>query len=132
MPEPYRAAWIVTPAGAPTVSRIEDVDGCAAIVRAAQGTETLRFDRAGAAPSPLTVVALRRVARAFDMCPDNAVLTVGVLREAVEAGLDSARMAEVARLVDAGPSSGSDRVVVDLVQDQDAAISFTISTTEED
>ena len=66
------------------------------------------------------------------MCPDNAVLTVGVLREAVEAGLDSARMAEVARLVDAGPSSGSDRVVVDLVQDQDAAISFTISTTEED
>lgn len=47
MPGSYSAAWIVTPAGAPTVSRIEDVDACAAVVRAAQGTETLRFDRPG-------------------------------------------------------------------------------------
>lgn len=130
MPDPYRAAWIVMPAGAPTVSRVEDVDGCAAVIRAAQGTETLRFDREGVAPSPLTVVALRRVSRAFSACPDNAVLTVGVLREAVQAGLDEARVAEVARLVDAGEGEDA-RVIVELVQDQDAAINFNISTQED-
>ncbi len=130
MPAPYEAAWIVMPAGAPTVSRIADVNGCAAIVRAAQGTENLRFDRAGAAPSPLTVVALRRVARAFAACPADAVLTVGVLREAVQAGLDQARMTEVSRLVDAGGAE-TPRISVELVQDQDAAISFTISTHED-
>jgi len=59
MPDPYRAAWIITPAGAPALRHVPDVSACAAVVRAAQGAETLRFDREGAAPSPLTAVALR-------------------------------------------------------------------------
>jgi hypothetical protein len=129
MPLPYRAAWIVTPAGAPAVSRVLDVDACAAVVRAAQGAETLRFDRQGAAPSPLTAVALRRVGRAFAACPDDAVLTVNVLREALEAGLDQARLDEVGLLVSQGVAENP-RIIVQLVQDQDAAIRFSISTLE--
>lgn len=76
------------------------------------------------------MVALRRVARAFAACPADAMLTVGVLREAVEAGLDEARVSEVSRLVGADATTAP-RVAVRLVQDQDSAISFTISTDED-
>ena len=129
MPDPYRAAWIITPAGAPALRHVPDVSACAAVVRAAQGAETLRFDREGAAPSPLTAVALRRVGRVFASCPQNAMLTVSVLREARLAGLDDARLDEVAVLIGNGVAADP-RVRVVLVQDQDSAIRFTISTVE--
>jgi hypothetical protein len=130
MPAGYRAAWLVTPAGAPAVSRIADSQACAAVIRAAQGTEILRFEREGADPSPLTAVALRRVGRTFSACPSDAVLEVGVLREAQRAGLDAERLDEVRLLVGQGVTENP-RISVRLVQDQDGAITFSISTLEE-
>ena len=99
-------------------------------MRAAQGTDHFRFEREGAEPSPLTAVALRRVGRAFNACPDNAVLRIGVLREARQAGLDAARLDQV-RLLAGGGVTDNPRISVQLVQDQDGAITFSISTLEE-
>ena len=130
MPAPYRAAWLVTPAGAPPVARVDDIAACTAVIRAAHGSDSFRFEREGAEPSPLTAVALRRVGRVFSACPDNALLQVGVLREARRAGLDNGRLDTVRRLVGAGAAENA-RISVQLVQDQDGVITFAVSTLEE-
>jgi len=127
LPEPYQGAWILTPAGMPPDAHIPDVAACAAIIRAAQGADTLRFDREGAAPSPLTAVSLRRVGRVFQACPSDTQLTVSVLREALAAGLDAARLDEVSVLLGNGVAENP-RVSVVLVQDQDRVIRFSVST----
>lgn len=129
MPEPFRAASVVTPSGAPAVVRVEDVAACSAVILAAQGTETLRFERAGSAPSPFTSVALRRVGRMFAACPDGAAMTVSIRRESDDAELDSDRIAEVASLV-GGRVTEDTRISVVLVDSQDSAISFAIATLE--
>ncbi len=127
LPEPYQGAWLLTPAGMPAEVHIPDVAACAAIIRAAQGADTLRFDRQGSSPSPLTAVSLRRVGRVFQACPADTQLTVSVLREALAAGLDSARLDEVSILLGNGVAENP-RVTVELVQDQDRAIRFSVST----
>ncbi|WP_203292111.1 hypothetical protein [Maricaulis parjimensis] len=127
LPEPYQGAWIITPTGMPAQAHVPDVEACAAIIRAAQGADTLRFDRQGSSPSPLTAVALRRVGRVFQSCPSDSHLTVSVLREALAAGLDTARVDEVAVLLGNGVAEDP-RVTVELVQDQDRAIRFSVTT----
>lgn len=78
LPEPYRAAMIITPSGAPAEVVVEDELGCRAVIRAAHGTDDLRFDREAATPSPMTETALRRMARVFAACPDTLQLNVAV------------------------------------------------------
>lgn len=129
MPEPFRAATVITPSGAPAEVRVEDVAACSAVVLAAQGTEMPRFERAGATPSPFTSVALRRVGRMFAACPADAALTVSVRRSADDAGLDEARVAAVTGLV-TNVTAEDPRVAVVLTDRQDDAISFAISTLE--
>ena len=127
LPEPFQGAWILTSAGMPSEAYVPDVAACAAIIRAAQGADTLRFDREGASPSPLTAVSLRRVGRVFQSCPADTRLTVSVLREALAAGLDTARLDEVSILLGNGVAENP-RITVELVQDQDRAIRFSVST----
>ncbi len=129
MPEPFRAATVVTPAGAPAEVRVEDVAACSAVILAAQGTEMPRFERAGATPSPFTSVALRRVGRMFAACPADAALTVSVRRSTDDAALDEARIAAVTGLV-TNVTAEDPRVFVVLTDRQDDAISFAISTLE--
>jgi hypothetical protein len=129
MPEPFRAATVITPSGAPAEVRVEDVAACSAVILAAQGTETLRFERAGATPSPFTSVALRRVGRMFATCPDSAGLTVSIRRDPSSAELDAARITAVSALV-SNLTADDPRISVVLVDRQDAAISFAISTLE--
>lgn len=78
LPEPYRTALIVTPSGAPAEISVGDEMGCRAVIRAAHGTDDLRFDREAASPSPMTETALRRMARVFAACPENLRLVVEI------------------------------------------------------
>ncbi|MBR9826182.1 MAG: hypothetical protein GYB36_10320 [Alphaproteobacteria bacterium] len=78
LPEPYDVAMIVTPSGAPAEVSVENEAACRAVIRAAHGTDDLRFDREAASPSPMTETALRRMARVFSACPDNLRLNVAV------------------------------------------------------
>lgn len=78
LPAPYRAASVITPSGAPAETFVPDEAACRAVVRAAHGSDALRFDREAATPSPLTDVALRRVARMFAACPETMRLVIGI------------------------------------------------------
>ena len=129
MPEPFRAATVITPSGAPAEVRVDDVAACSAVILAAQGTETLRFERAGATPSPFTSVALRRVGRMFATCPESAGLTVSIRRDPSSEELDAARITAVSALV-TNLAADDPRISFVLVDRQDAAISFAISTLE--
>ncbi|RKQ95665.1 hypothetical protein C7435_2771 [Maricaulis maris] len=129
MPMPFRAASVITPSGAPAEVRVADVEACSAVILAAQGTETLRFERAGATPSPFTSVALRRIGRMFATCPDTAGLTVSIRSDTGDAALDEARVAAVAALV-TNISAEDPRIAVVLADRQDDAISFAIATLE--
>ncbi|OLF77662.1 hypothetical protein AWH62_03030 [Maricaulis sp. W15] len=129
MPVPFRAASVITPSGAPAEVRVADVEACSAVILAAQGTETLRFERAGATPSPFTSVALRRIGRMFATCPDTAGLTVSIRSDTGDAALDEARVAAVAALV-TNISAEDPRIAVVLADRQDDAISFAIATLE--
>ena len=129
MPAPFRAASVITPSGAPAEVRVADVEACSAVILAAQGTETLRFERAGATPSPFTSVALRRVGRIFATCPGTAGLTVSIRSDTGDAVLDAARIAAVTGLV-TNVSADDPRIAVVLADRQDDAISFAIATLE--
>lgn len=129
MPMPFRAASVITPSGAPAEVRVSDVEACSAVILAAQGTETLRFERAGATPSPFTSVALRRIGRIFATCPQDAALTVSIRSDAGDAELDEARIAAVTGLVTRISAEGP-RIFVVLAERQDDAISFAIATLE--
>ncbi|WP_291845207.1 hypothetical protein [Maricaulis sp.] len=129
MPAPFRAASVITPSGAPAEVRVADVEACSAVILAAQGTETLRFERAGATPSPFTSVALRRVGRMFATCPASAGLTVSIRSHGGDAELDEARIAAVTGLV-TSISAADPRIAVILAERQDDAISFAIATVE--
>ncbi|MHA6288203.1 hypothetical protein [Maricaulis sp. CAU 1757] len=129
MPLPFTAASLVTPAGAPSVSRIPSVAACATVIRAAQGTEALRFERDGPAASPLTAVALRRIARAFAACPDNARLAITLTGGSGLAQLDQGRIATVRNAFRTTPAA--DRVDVAVLGEGEPGIVFSITSTED-
>tara|TARA_R110000868_G_scaffold190550_1_gene434379 strand:+ start:39175 stop:40269 length:1095 start_codon:yes stop_codon:yes gene_type:complete len=129
MPAPFRAASIVIPAGAPPMIHVPDIDACAAVIRAAQGTDELRFERAGVAASPLTEIALRRLGRTLMACPPEAQLSVRI--NIAEGGEELARRrAARVRSLLAGGSAGETNIIVALADDQLQAITFAISSIE--
>ena len=129
MPAPFRAASIVIPAGAPPIVHISDIEACAAVIRAAQGTDELRFDTAGVAASPLTEIALRRLGRTLAACPAQAQLSVRI--NIADGGEELARRRAVrVRSLLAGGSAGEINIIVALADDQLQAITFAISSIE--
>jgi len=129
MPAPFRAASIIIPAGAPAIVNVPDIEACAAVIRAAQGTDALRFEPGGVGASPLTEIALRRLGRTFGACPDNARLSVTI--NIAEGGEELARQrAEQVRSLLSGGAVGESRVIVALADDQLQALTFSISSIE--
>lgn len=102
LPDPYRVATVITPSGAPAVVSIADEGGCRAVIRAAHGTDDLRFDREAATPSPMTETALRRMARVFGACPEDLRLTVDVAVADGGENLAAERMETVRNLLVTG------------------------------
>lgn len=129
MPAPFRAASIVIPAGAPAIVHVPDIEACAAVIRAAQGTDELRFDTAGVAASPLTEIALRRLGRTLSACPPEAQLAVTI--NISEGGAELARQrATHVRSLLADGSADDARIIVALADDQLQAIKFSILAIE--
>tara|TARA_R110000868_G_scaffold92734_1_gene257200 strand:+ start:36444 stop:37478 length:1035 start_codon:yes stop_codon:yes gene_type:complete len=129
MPEPFRAASIVIPGGAPPLVNVPDIDSCAAVIRAAQGTDELRFETAGVDASPLTEIALRRLGRTLSACPDDAQLAVTI--NIAEGGQELARQrAEHVRALLSDGVAGETNIIVALADDQLQAITFAISSIE--
>lgn len=129
MPAPFRAASIVIPAGAPAIVHVPDIQACAAVIRAAQGTDELRFDTAGIEASPLTEIALRRLGRTLSSCPTNARLSVTINIAEGGAELARQRAAHVRSLL-AGGSADEARIIVALADDRQQAITFSVSSIE--
>lgn len=130
MPEPYRAASIITPAGAPALVNVPDRAACASVVRAAQGANLLRFDRDRASLSPLSVVTLRRIANAVINCPETArlAMTINVEGDAVELAQDRARAVQML-LAEGGVDE--ERLDISLESDQLRAVTFSVPANEE-
>ncbi|WP_417471284.1 hypothetical protein [Maricaulis sp.] len=129
MPAPFRAASIIIPAGAPAIVNVPDIEACAAVIRAAQGTDALRFETGGVGASPLTEIALRRLGRTFGACPDNARLSVTI--NIADGGEELARQrAEQVRSLLSGGAEGESRVIVALADDQLQALTFSVSSIE--
>tara|TARA_R110000744_G_scaffold77899_1_gene153559 strand:+ start:11112 stop:12158 length:1047 start_codon:yes stop_codon:yes gene_type:complete len=129
MPAPFRAASIVIPAGAPAIVHVPDIDACAAIIRAAQGTDELRFEPGGSGASPLTEIALRRLGRTFAACPADARLSARISIADGGEELARQRAAQVRSLL-AGGAVGETRIIVALADDQLQALTFSISSIE--
>ncbi len=130
LPEPYRAAVVITPAGAPAVVSIEDQAGCRAAIRAAHGTDDLRFDREAASASPMTETALRRMARVFGACPDNLSLHVRIAIADGGVPLAADRIETVQSLLNAG-GVAAERLDIAHATDAVELISFEIEEIEE-
>ena len=129
MPAPFRAASIIIPAGAPAIVNVPDIDACAAVIRAAQGTDALRFETGGVGASPLTEIALRRLGRTFGACPEDARLSVTI--NIADGGEELARQrAEQVRSLLSGGAEGESRVIVALADDQLQALTFSVSSIE--
>lgn len=129
MPAPFRAASIVIAPGASPIVHVPDIDACAAVIRAAQGTDALRFETEGVSASPLTEIALRRLGRTLTACPANAQLSVTV--NITEGGQELAReRAEHVRTLLADGAGSDSRIIVALADDQLQAITFAISSIE--
>ncbi len=129
MPAPFRAASIVIPAGAPPIVNVPDIDACAAIIRAAQGTDELRFEPGGVGASPLTEIALRRLGRTFAACPSDARLSARI-RIADGGEVLARQRAEQVRALLAGGAAGEPRIIVALADDQLQALTFSIPPIE--
>ncbi|WP_417483303.1 hypothetical protein [Maricaulis sp.] len=129
MPAPFRAASIIIPAGAPAIVNVPDIDACAAVIRAAQGTDALRFETGGVGASPLTEIALRRLGRTFSACPDTARLSVTI--NIADGGEELARQrADQVRSLLSGGAVGENRIIVALADDQLQALTFSVSSIE--
>lgn len=130
LPEPYQGASLITPSGAPAEVSIANMAGCDAVIRAAHGTDDLRFDQDGVAPSPLTEVALRRMAEVFQACPDALRLRVEIGIAEGGRELAAARSERVQDLlISAGAAAGR----LDVVLETNAVrlIQFEIENDEE-
>ena len=129
MPAPFVASAVVTPAGAPSVIRIEDALACHAVVRAAQGGHELRFDQNGVRPNPLSELAMRRVGTIFRECPAGTHLALSVLVGPGDEELAAQRAAVVRALLVEGGSDET-RIDVMLASDQLSVISFAVTQDE--
>jgi len=129
LPEPYRAAAMITPAGAPAEVRIEDEAACRAVIRAAHGTDDLRFDREADTPSPMTSTALRRMARVFAGCPDTLRLRVRIATSEGGPSLAERRVARVESLLSAGGLEAA-RIHVSVATNAVDLITFEIEEVE--
>ena len=129
LPEPYRAAIAVTPAGGVQLAEIPDAAACEAVVGAALGWNALRFDQGSAAPSPLSELALRRVGEVFSACGGETRLNVLIRRVDSQNDLAQERAQTVQTLLEAG-GADADRLLISFDADLNAAIGFSVSSME--
>jgi hypothetical protein len=125
MPGAYMAAVLIRPAGAPAIVRIPDAAGCQAVLRAAQGGASARFDLGGATPNPSSGVLLRRIGEVFAACPETTRLSVLIAIENDDADLASQRATSVLGFLVAG---GADEADIDVNLTSDPGEIVTIST----
>lgn len=130
MPEPFSAAYVIIPAGAEPLTSIADQAACSAVIQAARGRTLLRFDRGGAMLSPLSMIALRRIAGAFGHCPDTMRLQLLIdLADDDRALADERSLASITVLADGGVDES--RIDIRIAEDQLRDLVVSVSAVEE-
>ncbi|MFS2318934.1 hypothetical protein RMQ97_13435 [Maricaulis sp. D1M11] len=130
LPEPYQMALLIRSSGQ-VFSSIETAQGCDAVLQAARGANQMRFEPAGAAPSPVSQTALLQVGRAFSHCPENLSLGVNIQPETTPSDdtLSRRRAAAVRSLLVQGGAEDA-RITVAIVENQSDRVMIRVLEEE--